>query len=801
MPVMTDSLPIDSLRGPVRDILPRQHLVLSAATGSGKSTRLPLWALASGPVLVVEPRRVACTALASYLARCDGCPLGERIGYAIRFDASYRPGTPLVFVTPGIALRWLSEGRLEDFHSVMIDEFHERRWDTDLLLALLREKARHRLLLTSATMDAGALNAYLGGEHLHAEGRNYPVRVIHQASDGQALPSLKGLSERVIHGVKSALAQSEGDVLVFLPGRGEIQQMSQALQGLGTPILSLHGGSSGAEQRQVLNGPDSAEAPRRVILATNVAETSLTIPSVTAVVDSGLERRTHQRNGRTVLSLVRVARSCAEQRKGRAGRTGPGLCLRLWGEHAPLEERTPPQIQREELTELVLAAACAGVPAEALRFPDPLPEKALSQAFQRLDAMGALNSDGLTTAHGRALFALPLDTFYAHLITAMPDSACRDAMIDLSAALSTRPRLLQLPEGEQARQALQQWQPLPCDATTLVQAMRLKPPRELPWSGPARHEARTLAAQIRRTLPPLTGQGSVAADPAESPPDTAPLDAQTRERWLRAILLAAPETAYVRRARRRHSMGNDRGELNPAESSRLAEDQEAALVLDEHHRPGPKGHKQTLTLGTCMAPVPLQWLAEAGLGQLEMAEAGLEKGLPVVTEQRHYAGRVIASETRHPRGERLREALRELILQERLLRPAARQLRDDLAQWALYVALEGLDEATPEPEPWLAQRLATLGVEEAEDLALLEPEDLRFEGIPEWQRDAFDRQYPRRLSLGDLRLDVYYHPAARRITLEKRGGERKAQPRRWELPSWTGWRVRYRQASRVVDIR
>ncbi|MDX1588103.1 MAG: helicase-related protein [Oleiphilaceae bacterium] len=788
---MTDSLPIDQIRDRVRQVLPHRHLVLSAATGSGKSTRLPLWALQQGPVLVVEPRRVACTALASYLAHCDDSPLGERIGYAIRFDACYRSDTPLVFVTPGIALRWLSEGRLERFHSILIDEFHERRWDTDLLLALLRRQDRHRLLLTSATLDAGALGHYLGAEPLHAEGRNYPVQVRYQATDDQSLPAMKGLREAVVKGVRSALAQSGGDVLVFLPGRGEIQQMTQALQGLEVPLLPLHGGSTSAEQKQVLSG---SGGERRVILATNVAETSLTIPSVQAVVDSGLERRTHQRNGRTVLSLVRIARTSAEQRKGRAGRTGPGLCLRLWGEHAPLEERTPPQIQREELTELVLAAACAGVPAAELAFPDPLPEKALTQARERLEAMQALDDRGLATDHGRALFALPLDTLYAHLITAMPDADCRDAMIDLSAALSTRPRLLTLPEGEPARQALQQWQPLPCDATTLVQALRQTPPPELPFSATARREARALSRQIRRTLSPVTGDKSGDSIPQQ------PLDEPSRERWLQAIIDAAPELAYVRRSRRRHSMGNDRSELSPADHSRLAEDQEAALALDEYHKAGPRGHKQTLTLGTCLAPVPLQWLARAGLGQVSLAEATLEQGLPVVTEERHYAGRVIASETRTPCGERLREALCQLILQGRLLAPAGEQLREDLAQWQLYVTLEGLEEPTPEADPWLLQRLATLGVEEAADADLLEPGDLRFAGIPEWQREAFDRQYPRRLSLGDLKLAVYYHPAARRITLEKRAGERKAQPRRWELPSWTGWRVRYRQNSRVVDI-
>ena len=781
---MSDSpLPIDDHHHAITQAMNRGHLVVTAATGSGKSTRLPIWASQHSPTLVVEPRRVACTALAGYLAEQSGSALGEQVGYAIRFDQKLRPETPLVFVTPGIALRWLSTGDLARFGCIILDEFHERRWDTDLLLALLREQDQHRLVVTSATLATERLVQFLEAPLIEAEGRSFPVEVHHRARDPQAMPDTRGLEQRVAEAVRSALKQTSGQVLVFLPGRGEIQQVRSALSDLTVPLQTLHASVSGEEQRAAL----ADDKQQRVILATNVAETSLTIPGVTAVVDSGLERRTHQRNGRTVLGLSAISRAAADQRKGRAGRTAPGLCLRLWGEHAPLAEVTPPEVQREELTELVLAAACAGYPAASLTFPDPLPEKSFSKALERLTGMGALTERGTATEHGRRLFSLPIDSLYAHLISSMPDSESRGAMADLTAALSVHPPLMRLPRGEQERQAVQQWQPAPCDATTLITALRQTPPEPLSVNAQSRREARRLASQIRSTL----DLGAI--------PEAAP---ECRETLMWAILRAQPDLAFVRREKRRHAMGNGRSEATIAEDSRLPEDTEAALVLDDHSTPGRKGHRQTLTLATCLAPIPMEWLALAGLCDVTLTDPLMGDDGPLVTREQRYAERLVASETHRPTGAELRQALATLIRQSQFLAPAGEQAAADIEQWRLYLALGHAQGEAPEGlQSWLEARLAELGVEEAGDEALLEPEDLAFEGIPEWERERFDRQYPRRLSLGDLVLDVTYEPSLRRITLDRRHGTRKAEPKRWELPAWQGWKVRYRQGSRVVDVR
>lgn len=780
---MTPELPVDAIRKDYQTALERGNVVVAAATGSGKSTRLPLWSRRVGPVLVVEPRRLACTALADYVAGLAGTEPGEGVGYAIRFDQAFTPETEILFVTPGVALRWLEADGLERFATVILDEFHERRHDTDLLAAILRKQGRHRLVMTSATLAAGRLADYLDGQHLEAEGRSYPVEVHYRESQRRAMPTAKDLEKRIRAAVRESLAEADGDLLVFLPGRGEIRACEHALKALDARVIPLHAGVSRELQREALR---AGGHERRVILATNVAETSLTIPGITTVIDSGLERRTAQRNGRTVLSLKPVSRANAEQRRGRAGRVAPGRCIRLWGDLAPLEEFTPPEVQREQLTELVLAAAAAGHDVDELGFPDPLPPQALTRARERLEAMQALDERGRITAHGRALFSLPIDSLFAHLITAMPDAATRGAMVDLCAVLQTRPRVLHLPTGEHERKRLQEWEPQACDAWTLVAALRRSPPEGLKIHSGARREARQLASNMRARL----NLGDI--------PEGMDLD---RSEWVRAMLRAAPELAFVRREKRPQAMGNGTMEVLIGEDSRLEDSMGAALVLDDHSVPARKGTRKTLTVATCLVPVSLAELAKAGIGELRLGDARMESGRPVAVRERVHAGRVIATEEYSPRDADLRETLARLIVEDRCLKPAGERLRHDLAQWALYLALGRSDGEAVDARDWLQERLAELGVEEAEDLALVEAEDLRFPGIPEWERPEFERQYPAVVSLHDLVMDARYEPRRKRVLLEHREGTRKAEPRRWELPNWQGWKVVYKRGSRVVDVR
>lgn len=778
---MSSVLPIDSIESTFKDKLKDTHLVVAAATGSGKSTRLPIWAAESGRVLVIEPRRVACTALAGFVAEQTETRLGEDVGYAIRFDNRYQATTRIIFVTPGVALRWFAEDRLSGFNTVILDEFHERRWDTDLLLALLKQQALHRLVLTSATLNAQRLADYLTAEVLQADGRNFGVELFNRAKDPRQMPDAKGLEQQVKAAASDYFDRHRGDTLVFLPGRKEIQQAMAALKAIDADVIPLHAGVSAEDQKRAL----SVGSRRRVILATNVAETSLTIPGVTLVIDSGLERRTHQRNGRTVLGLHAVSSASAEQRKGRAGRLEEGLCVRLWGEHAPLETVTPPEVQREELVDMMLAAACSGYSLGALSFADRLPEKSLRLAREKLLEMRAIDEAGDVTPLGAKLFPLPIDTQFAHLITAMPDPALQGAMVDLAAGLSAGGRWLKLPKSEQGLQAVQAWLPVPCDAMTLIAALRSKAPEEITIDGVGRKEARRLAAQIRTAL-------GLQEIPAEIDFD--------RDKWLLAIIQAQPGTAYIRRAKRRSAMGNGYTEVTIGEQCRMSEEFEAAVLLDDYSMPG-RGTRQTLTIATCLAPVKLDLLVRAGLGELQQGRVIWEGGQLSVEQEQIYVERVIHSETVIPEGEAARRAITELILRGSLMKGVADQLKQDLEAWALFVALGEGEGDLPEADVWLRDQLELLGVEQADDIALIDCSDLQFEGIQAWQRKAFDEKYPMSLSLGDLRLKVHYDVKKKQVVIEKVAGTRKDDPKRWELPVWKGWKIRYKKASRVVDIR
>lgn len=783
-------LPIDRLRAEFLAALSANHVVVTAPTGSGKSTRLPVWAAELGPVMVVEPRRVVATSLAEYVADSIGCRLGDEVGYSVRQARCLSEQTQILFATPGVALRWRSAGRLEQLRNVIIDEFHERRWDTDLLLALLRADDRQRLVLTSATLDDERLTDYLPATRLEAQGRSYPVKAEHISSQARDMPSPRNLTERVAQGVASAWQATDGDILVFLPGRGEIEGVSSSLPNFAGDVVTLHASASLAEQRRALNQGER----RRVVLATNVAETSLTVPGITAVVDAGLERRTLRRNGRTVLALQPISLAAADQRAGRAGRIAPGLCVRLWGRAAPLVQRSPPEVQREDLTEMVLAAACADYPAHTLDFPDPPRQESLEQAQRTLTAIGALDERGVVTERGRRLFAMPIEPRHAHLVVTMADESSACFMVDLVAALASGGCWARPPAQPRAIDKLEHYLGRRCDATLLVAAVR---GYELPGvqiEQRAAAEARRLARQLRELL-------SLPSDGPGANLDGASGDLNViAEAALSGALRECPEMVYVRRSKRRHAMGNGQDEVSIDERSLLSDRAAAACVLNAHSKPG-QGTRQTVTVANCLAPLDMEALAKAGLGETVLADPYWDGEKLTARQQRLYATRVIDSVLIEPQGDQAREAAARLILDSELLCPAGERLHDDLEAWELYVALGYSAGEVVAPYEWLLQRLDQLGVEQGDDLLLLEPQDLRYHGIPWWEREDFDKKYPRRVNLPDLQLRIHYNVRRNEVVAEKIGGVRRNAPQRWELPAWRGWRVKYQRASRVVAIK
>ena len=415
---------------PVRAVLPdvvsalERHgtAVLVAPPGTGKTTLVPL-ALAGdgGRVIVAEPRRLAARAAAARMASILGEPVGETVGYAVRGDRKTSARTRIEVVTSGLLVRRVQgDPELPGVSTVLLDECHERHLDADLLLALLLDvraglREDLRLLATSATVAAGRLAALLGDAPvITASARTYPVTMTY-------LPPARGerVETSVARAVRTALSEGDGDVLAFLPGAGEIGRTTSLLSGV--DVFPLHGRLSAARQDEALR-PRSG---RRVVLATAVAESSLTVPGVRAVVDSGLARvpRVDHRRGLPGLATVRVSAAVAEQRTGRAGREAPGRAYRCWASHeqATLPAYPEPEIRTAELARLALELACWSTPdGSGLAWWDPPGEGALAAGRALLATLGAVGADGMVTSRGRRMAELGL---HPRLARALLDGA------------------------------------------------------------------------------------------------------------------------------------------------------------------------------------------------------------------------------------------------------------------------------------------------------------------------------------------------------------------------------------------
>lgn len=397
-------LPVEALREPFQQAL-RDHplVVVQAPPGSGKTTCIPLWL--EGRVIVLEPRRLAARWAARYVAGKLGQAVGEEVGYQVRFDNATSERTRIVYATEGILTRrLLDDPELKGIEAVLLDEFHERHLHAEVALALLRRRPGLKLVLMSATLDADTLSQQLGGVPvLKSEGRLHPVAVSYHEGTG-------ALEEQVHRAVQRALRATQGHVLVFLPGAGEIRKCRELLPG----ALALHGELSPEEQDLVVQ----PSVERKVILSTNVAETSVTIEGVTAVIDSGLARVAVGRS----LRLERIARSSADQRAGRAGRTGPGHCYRLYSERdyagRPLWQE--PEIRRLELSQVVLELERMGLAPEQLPWLEPPPAQSLEQARWLLTRLGALH-EGKITEMGRLIARYPVHPRIGRLLEACGD--------------------------------------------------------------------------------------------------------------------------------------------------------------------------------------------------------------------------------------------------------------------------------------------------------------------------------------------------------------------------------------------
>jgi len=447
------ALPIDHALPALQDALRAgTSAVLQAPPGAGKTTRVPLallgepW-LGTQRIVMLEPRRLAARAAAHRMAQTLGEAVGQTVGYRVRMDTRVGPATRIEVVTEGVLTRFLqADPALDGVGLVIFDEYHERSLHADLGLALALEsqlvlRDDLRLLVMSATLDGARVAALLGDAPVvTSEGRGHPVetRYLGRRPDVRIEPA-------VASAVAGALAREEGDVLVFLPGAAEIRRVEGLLRdshpGERVRIAPLYGNlPQHAQDEAIAPSPPGA---RKVVLATSIAETSLTIEGIRTVVDSGLARvpRFSPRSGMTRLETVRVSRASADQRCGRAGRVAPGVCYRLWPEHEQhhLVAHGTPEILEADLAPLALELAAAGIADPArLRWLDVPPTAALSQARELLRQLGALDDRDRITPHGRQMAELALHPRLAHMVLRGTGLGLGGVACDLAALLSER---------------------------------------------------------------------------------------------------------------------------------------------------------------------------------------------------------------------------------------------------------------------------------------------------------------------------------------------------------------------------
>jgi ATP-dependent helicase HrpB len=445
-------LPVDAALPELLGVLEHDtSAVLVAPPGAGKTTYVPL-ALLEAPwrggrrIVILEPRRLAARAAAHRMAALLGERVGDTVGFRIRHETRVGPRTRIEVVTEGVLTRMLlDDPALESVAMVIFDEFHERSLAADLGLALTlqsRQLLRDdlRVLAMSATLDGARVAALLGDAPVvRSEGRSFPVETRYVDPRGARV------ERAVASAIRRALAEHEGDVLAFLPGAGEIRRaealLADAPLAPRVRLAPLFGNlDQEAQDRAIAPSPPGE---RKVVLATSIAETSLTIEGVRVVVDSGLARvpRFSPRTGMTRLETVRVSRASADQRRGRAGRVAPGICYRLWPEHesAGLLAHSTPEILEADLAPLALDLAVAGVrdPAE-LQWLDEPPAAAFAQARELLHELDALDHSGRATAHGRAMAELALHPRLAHMLLRARDLELGDIACDLAALLGER---------------------------------------------------------------------------------------------------------------------------------------------------------------------------------------------------------------------------------------------------------------------------------------------------------------------------------------------------------------------------
>jgi ATP-dependent helicase HrpB len=777
---VSGALPIEPLLPEIVETLRRDsRLVLRAPPGAGKTTRVPATLLDAGlasgrQVVVLEPRRIAARAAAEFVARERGAGAGGEVGYRVRFEQKGGGSTRLWFVTEGVFLRSLvRDPYLEEIGLVVLDEFHERHLQGDVALGVVRElqetvRPELKLVVMSATLDTAKLAAFLGGAPvLTSEGRAYPVEIEHARE-----PSRARLPARVAAALARELrAAPEGDVLVFLPGAAAIRATAEAIAPLAAEhavdVALLHGDLPlDAQRRAIERGPR-----RKVVLSTNVAETALTIEGVTTVIDSGLAReaRFDPRHGVNRLEEVRISRAAAEQRAGRAGRTVPGRCVRLWtaAEQAERKERELPEVLRLDLSAVALELRAWGA-RELGAFPwlDPPREGPLESADRLLALLGAIDGAGAVTDVGRRMLGVSAPPRLARMLLEAERLGVAEDGALVAALASERDVLLE-------RRALGGGDGAPWAAGRSDLVLRLELFREAERSGfvPDRCRAIGLDAGAARAVERARRQ--LAAGLARN---RAPAPGGEGEALLRCVLAGFPD-----RVARRRRAGSPRAVMVGG----------AGVVLD----PSSVVHDAELFVAVDLDGGPRREHAEA---RVRLASAVERRWLGEMFPQASSTIREVVFDAGAERVvERVRELYEDLVLEETV----SREVDPALAAARLAEAARtnpGKALAIGRAEETLLERVAFLARAMPETGLQADPESLL--------SAAIDPLAAGKRSFAELRRADLAGALRSRLTARQLRALDREAPERLRLPSGREARLVYERgkppvlAARIQDL-
>jgi len=761
---MAERLPIYEIESQILEHL-RVHrrVVVQAPTGSGKSTQVPQMLLKhglieGGQVVTLQPRRLAARLLAARVATELGVPLGREVGYQIRFENVTSPATRIRFVTEGVLLRQMvSDPSLPGVRALIFDEFHERHLYGDITLAQaldLQEKHRPDLLILvmSATINADLLRRYLDPcGVVQSEGRVYPVEVDYLArGTNRDTPPWELAAEAFAAHAATGLP---GDVLIFMPGSFEIQQTLEAIrqrpESRGCVLLPLHGELPPRDQDAAVARYDQP----KVVVATNVAETSLTIDGVRLVIDSGLARipRYDPQRGINTLLIEKISRASADQRAGRAGRTAPGRCVRLWAavEHHERPAQELPEVQRLDLAEVVLTLKAAGVrDLRAFRWLEAPPERGLEDAETLLADLGALDHQGHITELGRKMLAFPVHPRYARMLLAAQEHRCVYQACLVAALTQGRDLLIRNP-GRETRQYREELlgDRAASDFFILMRA----------WNYAQRHQFSLeacrragLHAVTARQVGPLLQQFLAIAREQGLSIEPAPMDDRALQR---CILIG-----FSDRVARRLDQGTLRCEVVHNRRGLLAREsvvQDSPFFVAAEIREVEGADKEVNTLLSLATAIEPEWLAECFPEDLERGRQRVYYDTTMkrvcAEEQVLFRGMTLsARRVEPPPAEAAARLLAEEVLAGRLVLKHWDHAVEQwitrlnlLSGWCPELGLPRLEEAD---RRHLIEQIC-LGAFSSKDIKDREVKPLVMSWLSDEQRALLDRHAPERLAL------------------------------------------------------